>query len=111
MATINEDTIDELKELMEDDFLELIESFVNDIQLKITQIREAIEECNCENLRQKSHSLKGSARNIGAENMSDLCQKLEKAGKDHNLEDVHSIFSELEQESIAVRQNLNNMLA
>ena len=111
MVTINEDTIDELRELMEDDFIELIQSFIDDIQVKIQQIQNAIEHCDCDSLRQKSHSLKGSARNIGAEEMSDLCYHLEKAGKEKNLEDVQEIYQKLEKEVNNVKEILIKMVS
>lgn len=111
MVTINEDTIDELRELMEDDFIELLQSFIDDIQVKVQQIQNAIEHFDCYSLRQKSHSLKGSARNIGAEKMSDLCYYLEKAGKEKNLEDVQEIYQKLEKEVNNVKEILMKMVS
>jgi hypothetical protein len=57
MLTINKNVIDELRELMEEDFEDLIESFIEDIQIKVSQIKEFVKNKDGVNLHQKSHSL------------------------------------------------------
>ena len=110
MLTINKNVIDELRELMEEDFEDLIESFIEDIQIKVSQIKEFVKNKDGVNLHQKSHSLKGASKNIGAEKMATLCSILEQAGKKNTHSNTVQISNELDEEAkkvITILKNIN----
>lgn len=109
METINENTINELKELMDDDFEGLIDSFIDDIEIKTLQIKNFVDKQDHVNLRQKAHSLKGSSRNIGADKMSELCQQLEHFGKEGLIDNVYDVYVKLEKEALNVKNCLKDI--
>ena len=59
--TIDGNTIEALREVMEDEFRGLIESFLQDTPTKLTALHEALEQTNAEALAGIAHTLKGSS--------------------------------------------------
>ncbi len=62
----------ELQELLEDDFPDLIRSYLTDAQASIPIILAECEKRDFESLRRSAHSQKGSALNIGAPGLAKL---------------------------------------
>ena len=89
------DTLDMLKEVMEDDFLVLIETFFNDSRVRINEIEQAIEQQDQEQLRRAAHCFKGSAANLGAHVLSEHCRILEQAAVEGNLSNIKTMQQEI----------------
>lgn len=87
--------VDELRELMEDDFDILLRTFVSDSETKFNALADAIAAGEAEDLRRTAHSLKGSSSNLGAIHLSELCFELEKMGRDDNLTSADNKLQEL----------------
>lgn len=69
--------VEELKqEVGEDDFAELVELFLEEVEETITRLKQAPDPAN---LEEDMHFLKGSALNLGFEQFSTLCQAGESA--------------------------------
>jgi HPt (histidine-containing phosphotransfer) domain-containing protein len=56
---------------------DLIEAFSTDSDARIGQMRVALATRNLPGIRFEAHSIKGSARQLGAEALADVCQELE----------------------------------
>ncbi|HUH38621.1 MAG TPA: Hpt domain-containing protein [Spongiibacteraceae bacterium] len=67
----------ELQQVMGNDFVLLIETFLNDSRIRLAAIDEAIAAGDSEALRRSAHSFKGSASNMAAPLLAELCQRLE----------------------------------
>lgn len=100
--TINLEILNELKDIMEDDFDELISLFISDGQAQIDKLKNAIASSKTIDVRQIAHTLKGSSANIGMFDLSESCQALEdKAadalfeGADESLEKIINDFNEV----------------
>src|SRR5579872_6227473 len=66
----------------EDDLIvDMIHIFKTDIPARIQRIRAALEGCEYDAIRTEAHSIKGSARQIGADGIADTCQELETLAK------------------------------
>lgn len=62
--------------------------FLRNAEQDIATILDGHNKHSCGDVAIASHRLKSSARTVGADELGDLCYKLEKAGKD---EDWHSV--------------------
>ena len=85
----------ELKDIMEDDFTVLINTFVADVENKLEDMVKIIASADAEALRQIAHSVKGSSGNVSAIQLSEYARKLESMGRDHKLDgasDVYALF-------------------
>ena len=98
----------ELKEIMEDDFDILIDTFVMDSEAKLSALEDVVASRDSEELRKVAHSLKGSSSNICAVRFSEWARQLESMGKDETLDGAEEIFAKLKQEFIGVVETLKN---
>ena len=89
--TIDITIIDQLQELIGGDrtaLLELIQTFIEEGAEINAQCRAAVETTDIELLRRSAHSLKSSAQDFGASQLSRLCATLEAACKNDWPEDA-----------------------
>lgn len=71
-----------------EDYLDALSIFAASISSKSEKIKEAFDSEDVENYTTLVHSLKSSARTIGAVAVSDLARELETAGKQRDLERI-----------------------
>jgi len=77
---------------------ELIDLFLQDAPARLAQAREALAAGNAAEACEAAHSLKGSARNLRAEQLAKACEALEKMGKTGTLDDVETLLGQAEVE-------------
>jgi HPt (histidine-containing phosphotransfer) domain-containing protein len=58
---------------------ELIDAFKTDTEIRLQRIRAALEIADVARLRSEAHTITGSARQIGAEALAEVCQQVELA--------------------------------
>jgi PAS domain S-box-containing protein len=87
-----------LRELSEpgqpEPLVELIELFLKDAQPKLDRMKSALERKDFTTLALAAHSLKGSASNLGARRLSELCATLEKWAKVSDLTESANLLLE-----------------
>lgn len=76
-AHLDEATLNELEALLEDDFVDLIETFLADSQVRYEELTHTVTSKVAEDIRRAAHSFKGSSLNVGAVKLSSLCRELE----------------------------------
>ncbi len=103
-ANLDLDALNELKQVMGDEFPLLIDTFVNDSVVRIETIREAVVSGDPEAIRRTAHSFKGSASNMGAPVLTEHCRKLEELGNSGQVEGSLAVFDALviEYESVHI---------
>jgi len=72
----------ELFEIMEDDFVSVIESYLKSAPGLMHAIRDAVKEMDLDALVKAAHSLKSSSANVGAMELSTLAKELELKGRE-----------------------------
>ncbi len=65
-ASLNTELVGELKNLLGEDFPELVQTYRRDSGVLAEQTRELLAAKEADQLRRVAHSLKGSASNMGA---------------------------------------------
>lgn len=93
--SIDFDTINELKEIMGDDFSELITIFVSDGKTQIENLKISINSSNLEETRRFAHTLKGSSANLGINALSESCRALESSTAEGSLEDAGELLEQI----------------
>lgn len=99
---IDANMIEQLKELLEDRFGELVERFISDGSLRVERLKAAVPKCDFAVIHAEAHGLKGSSRNIGANPLGQACEELENRGRFNNDEDLVTLLAAVEQEFAAV---------
>jgi len=107
MEHLDYDTLNTLKQVMEDDFELLIDTFVLDSNDRIQTLHRVIKDNQADLIRRAAHSFKGSSSNIGAPRLASLCSALEKKVLTNNfdglLDDLRAIEREFAQVEILLR--------
>ena len=107
---INEEIIEELREIMEEDFVELVSTYVSDSRERIKHLDVAFNTVSHENLRNTAHTLKGSSANLGAMALSSFCAELEDLAKEERTAEAENIIERIEQEFSSVSSILNSFI-
>lgn len=88
----------ELKEVMEDDFALLIETYINDSLKRVEDIADAFQQADSSRLSKAAHSLKGSCSNVGAVCLYEMCKEIEIFAKNNQLADAEPLVKGLANE-------------
>ena len=108
--SINKSMIEDLKELMEDDFPLLIETFLTDCEERLVALDTAILESNATEIRELAHGFKGSSSNLGADQLSEISFTLETMGRDNNISDIEQANTKLNTEYQLVKEYFNSII-
>jgi HPt (histidine-containing phosphotransfer) domain-containing protein len=79
------ETIEQLKELLGDDFSVLVTAFEQDNRKILEDVEQLIEQDDAKQVSRQIHSLKGASSNLGALELAALCQQLETQAKAGDL--------------------------
>lgn len=89
-------TLRELREVMAQEFDELIEAYLSDTRVRIDEVRAAVAAGDAYQVRELIHSLKGSCSNIGAFALAQCCQKAENMARAGELDGVDAMVEEIQ---------------
>lgn len=105
---LDEEALAELKDVMEEEFEVLIQTYLADSRSRIDSLREALADQDADHFARTAHSFKGSCINIGAPRLGALCFEAEALGKAGALEQAPALLETIEIEFREVRQRLEN---
>ncbi len=84
-----------LREVMENEYLTLVETFLTDSERRVAQLHAAKSAAE---LRMAAHSFKGSSSNMGAKVLASLCQQLEERARQPTLYGIEDLISRIVRE-------------
>ncbi len=85
----------------------LVEIYLKNSPDNLVTIEKSIPNCDFSAIETAAHTLKSSSANLGALQLSDLCQKAETAARETSIEEVQSLFKEMQIEI----QNVSSALS
>ena len=106
--------VDSLRQLASpgdpDVLAEILNLFLEDVPRRIALVRAACAGGDAAELYRAAHSLKGSAGNVGAHPLFEICRELDDKGRAGDLTDVKRLADALDAEyarvEVAIRQLL-----
>ena len=90
-----------LAEIMENDYPVLLDTFLRDSQLRMSQLQQTHDPIR---LGQAAHSFKGSSSNMGAARLAQLCGLLEEQVKKQPLSGIEELVVAIDSEFAVVRR-------
>lgn len=108
---LDEEALAELRDVMEDEFEVLIQTYLADSRDRIRALREALKAEDSDTFAKTAHSFKGSCINIGAPRLGEICLKAEMAGKESRLGDAPDLLNDIDQEFAQVIHGLDGLMA
>jgi CheY-like chemotaxis protein/HPt (histidine-containing phosphotransfer) domain-containing protein len=74
----------------------VLDSYLDDVPRQLDALRSALEEGDPESVRRVAHGLKGASANVGSPLLADLAARIEQAAIGAGLDEVRTLFAELE---------------
>ena len=102
---VDRDVLDTLREVMEDGYPDLLDTFLSDSEKRLRELREAAD---AKALSAIAHSLKGSASNMGAVRLVQLCQELESDAQSKSPAEIVKLVTDISYEFADVRPVYEN---
>ncbi|WP_277761194.1 Hpt domain-containing protein [Pseudomonas sp. A34-9] len=97
---IDREALSVLREVMEEGYPELLDTFLADSENRLVELRKAADATV---LSEVAHSFKGSASNMGALRLAALCQKLESEANVKSPADIARLVADITGEFAEVR--------
>nr|WP_189672717.1 Hpt domain-containing protein [Pseudomonas sp. SWRI51] len=91
----------DLREIMEDGYLQLLDTFLEDSERRLSQLHHAKDAAE---LGMAAHSFKGSSSNMGAVGLAGLCQELEDRVRQLPLYGIEDLINRIDLEYREVQQ-------
>lgn len=104
------DALNSLKDVMEDEFGFLIETFIQDSNDRLEKLHALVGSDNEDAIRRASHSFKGSCSNLGALRLASLCAAVERKALERNFSTLANDVAEIEEEFLIVKQKMFDFL-
>ncbi|OLS63503.1 Hpt domain-containing protein [Pseudomonas putida] len=98
---VDRKVLSDLQDVMGDDYLKLLETFLYDSEGRLESLYRARD---AEGLRLAAHSFKGSASNMGAHELAELCRQVEERVHNHSLFAIEHLINEVRREFVEVRK-------
>ena len=103
---IDYDALNALKEVMEDDFGFLIETFIQDSHDRLAKLQSLVGSADADAIRRAAHSFKGSCSNMGTLRLASLCAAVESRAVEGSLTDLSLYTVDIEEEFLLIKQML-----
>jgi signal transduction histidine kinase/CheY-like chemotaxis protein/HPt (histidine-containing phosphotransfer) domain-containing protein len=101
-SVLDQGVLERLRQLRQpgepDPVAELVDLFLNDMPRHVQKMEEAMARQEAPALKGAAHSLKGSARNMGALQLAAFCASLEAQAKEGKLDDAPSLIARIQAE-------------
>lgn len=104
------DALNALKEVMEDEFGFLIETFLQDSASRLASLHALEVSENADLIRRTVHSFKGSSSNLGALRLAILCSEVERKALDQDFARLPADVAEIELEFSVVKRMMLDFL-
>lgn len=110
LLLIDDDVIAELRDILQEEFSDLIRDFVDDVPIQLALMQTAIDEGNADGLYRLAHKLKSSCGSIGAPRLAELVRQLEQAGRQATLDDTAALLARAQAVAHETVAGLHGML-
>ena len=99
---VDTSNLDMLKDIIGDELKDVLNIYMETTPDIILKIQEAIATQSVSAVQLQAHTLKGSAANIGANQLSMMSAEMEQKAKQSDTDSLPELFSKIETESKAV---------
>ncbi len=107
--TINEEAFENLKALLGEQFVVVVDRYLQDSQAYIDQIQQAADENDFDQLTRITHKLKSASRQIGAEIIADIAEHIERSSQKQQAVDYQALAALLPASLDAVRNYITDV--
>lgn len=110
MRYLDEGLLEELREILDDEFPVLVSTYIQDSAVRVQSLHDDHTRGDVDALRLTVHSLKGASANLGLEHLTDLCRELEEAVMGENTEKIDVLLVRISDEQQRATKLLTDFL-
>ncbi|MEA1988073.1 MAG: Hpt domain-containing protein [Pseudomonadota bacterium] len=99
---VDTSNLDMLKDIIGDELKDVLNIYMETTPDIILKLQEAVATQSVSTVKLQAHTLKGSAANIGANQLSMISAELEQKAKHSDMDSLPRLLSKIESESRAV---------
>jgi HPt (histidine-containing phosphotransfer) domain-containing protein len=110
-GVIDHSVLNDIRDLMEDDFLDLVQRFILDAEDLLLQITRGLAEGDMALVYRAAHTLKSSAASLGAMTLSERAKHLEALGRAETSAGADAELADAKAQFILVKEALEQALA
>ena len=107
---INDEQFDDMRNLLEEDFVDLIQVYFTDSRQRITDLRSAQQKDDNANGYEIAHALKGASANLGATQLMHLSGQLQEACRERLIGEQAQLIEAVAVELQRVEQEIKQRL-
>ncbi|OXL26531.1 Hpt domain-containing protein [Psychrobacter sp. DAB_AL32B] len=107
---INNEQFEDMRDLLEEDFADLIQVYFTDCQHRITQLRTAQQEEDNANGFELAHALKGASANLGTTQLVSLSSQLQEACRANTISEHAELVEDIAIALQRAEQEINQRL-
>lgn len=107
---LNTNTIDEIKEFMGEEMVQLLEMFKQETPGILNKMQTALKNQDFEDVEKLAHMLKSTSANIGANGLSFFSRKMELGSNREDIKELVSIFTKIKKAYILTRNEINKYI-
>lgn len=86
-----------LKSVIGDSLGPILKTYLEITPPLLTQLENAVKECNSDDIKRHAHTLKGSSANISAVDLPQLCLEMEYVGRDGDVKKAEVLLPKIKQ--------------
>lgn len=104
LETINLSIVEEAKDIMSERFPTMVKYFLEDTEMYISEISNAVQNNSFDGAVSPAHTIKSSAKQLGAEKVSDVARQIETHAREmidndgSDFETLDKLYHELKEE-------------
>lgn len=108
--TINAEQFEDMRDLLEEDFVDLIQVYVTDCHERITKLRVAQQENDNANGFELAHALKGASANLGTTQLVKLSSQLQELCREQRISEQAPLIEDIAIALDNAEQDINQRL-
>ncbi|WP_201584318.1 Hpt domain-containing protein [Psychrobacter jeotgali] len=108
---IDDEQFEDMRQLLEDDFVELIQAYITDSEQRISALRLAQAANDNAAGFEVAHTLKGASANLGATQLVVLSDHLQEACRARKIDQQSTLMDQLSTALQRVKNEINHRLS
>lgn len=107
---VNHEQFEDMRDLLEEDFADLIQVYMTDSQQRVASLRIAQQENDNTNGFEIAHALKGASANLGTTQLVNLSSQLQKLCCEHRISEQTALIEDIAVALQRAEQEINQRL-
>ncbi|MBE0441670.1 Hpt domain-containing protein [Psychrobacter sp. FME13] len=107
---INDEQFEDMRDLLEEDFADLIQVYLIDSKKRVAALKTAQQENDHANGYETAHALKGASANLGAAKLASLSSQLQERCRERTIGEQATLIENISIALQNVEQEINQRL-